>query len=118
MAEIATIEWVKIAIELLTPLITVYFTSQLVRNDNHREFRYKEGNLKLVFKNNLVQAGAQQGLLQSIASMLRVKNPSKKELILEAYQELYAEQFGSGVRWPTPDAFRNLMKNYEPNENW
>lgn len=96
--------------------MTIYFTSQLVRNDNKREKRTKIESLKIYFRNRLGYAAKQDVLLQKTGISLRKKYPKNQKEIVDSYEEFYASQDIS-TRFVSPEKFIESLRNGEPNEN-
>lgn len=69
--------------------VTVYFTSQLVKNDNKRQLRVTEEKLMRRFQATLGQVrGNKHASLQTEAGNLAKRFPKNIDLIFEAYGEL------------------------------
>lgn len=119
IADMTFKDWTDIALQVGTLGVTVYFTSQLVKNDNNRAFADENRKHLIRFKNQLLPVIGERGSLQRVGSSLRRRNQDKQNLILEAFEEAYYEAIsrdgaGSVV---TPEQFHQLMQTYEP-DHW
>lgn len=110
-------DWLEIGLNAATLATTIFFTRQLVQNDNRRSKRDELERLKVTFRNHLEPVAHLEGSLQARATGLRRRFPDNKTEILDAYEDLYAIR-NKNSGYIEPDRFRELLKKYEPNKDW
>lgn len=92
-------------------VVTIFFYFMLVRNDNQREKRAIELEIKQWCKHIFRATGGTGGLLQTAGERVRTRYPSRIKLILVAYDELLVEEPNLGL--PSLSKFLELMEMVE-----
>lgn len=103
-----TYKWVDWILQFSTLAVTLFFTAQLVANDNRRRRDAKNETLKRKVKNHLVNAMGTRGLLQGIGKNLVRSYPGKEKLIIEAHDDLYSVYAAEG-NIVTPEEFGEMV---------
>ncbi len=93
-------------------IATVYFYRQLVKNDNERNRRALETDIKRWCKTVLMTGKDSPGALQRAGSNARERYPQRINLILEAYEDLLTERPELGL--PALYKFLESMDGNEP----